>query len=72
MSGDTVVIFQWPDIMAAPRAAEYCDVSQAAVSKARRQGALLAAGRRGGVGAYTYLKTELDRWMRGVRDGDDA
>lgn len=59
------VIYTWPPTMTAATAARYCQCTVEAINKARREGVLAPAGQRGGNGAITYARTELDRWMRG-------
>jgi hypothetical protein len=54
----------WPDRMPTTVAARYCGFkTTGGLRKAFLDGRITPAGRRGGVGSWTWEKTELDRFM---------
>ena len=64
MTGDKIGgVREYPPVMPARLAAEYCGFADtSALRKARLRGQV-HAGRRGGIGAFMYAKTELDRFL---------
>ena len=57
--------FGWPPNLGRALAAEYCGVEPATIDRARREGAIVPSGCRGGYGEWVYSLAELDRWMTG-------
>ncbi len=56
----------WPDMMTTSVAARYCGFkTTGALRKARLDGRVTPAGRRGSRGSLTWAKAELDRFMCG-------
>jgi hypothetical protein len=58
----------WPTLMTTATAARYCGFRTAgAIRKAHLEGRLSPAGRRGGVGAWMWARSELDAFLCGGR-----
>jgi hypothetical protein len=56
----------WPPILPISLAAQYCGYkTTSAIRHAVRRGRLQVYGRRGGSGAQTFLRSELDRYLQG-------
>jgi hypothetical protein len=55
----------WPALMTARVAASYCDMTVSSFNGHVREGRIVAAGRRGGVGPKTFAIEELHRFLRG-------
>jgi len=56
----------WPDFMTTGLAAKYCGFkTTGGLRKARLDGRISPAGRRGSRGSLTWARTDLDRFMRG-------
>jgi hypothetical protein len=57
----------WPDMMTTSVAARYCGFkTTSGLRKARLDGRVTPAGRRGSRGSLTWAKAELDRFMCGI------
>ncbi|HEX4760008.1 MAG TPA: hypothetical protein VH256_04370 [Thermoleophilaceae bacterium] len=57
-------------LLSTAEAATYCGLkTTGALRKARLEGRLVAAGRRGGAGTWTWDVADLERFLRGVSMG---